>query len=223
MTGSEHLQNCSSCWVLLVCGGQYLSKLVKEGTVVNQQQGHGQPRLTDTCGKERLARMGLSKRWVTDAQIAEEVNAGSNPDRKVSEYTVESCLVWWITFSFTSRGWLGLSVTYLGKTWHQFCWETCHLCGSYCDAYHLPKHCCRPCTPFHGSIFPDGCGFFQQDNVTFYRAKMVQEWFEEHSNEFEVLTRPPISPDLNPIEQLCDVLDEQVQSMEVPPCFCLCC
>uniref|UniRef100_A0A671S2R6 Integrin alpha-5-like n=1 Tax=Sinocyclocheilus anshuiensis TaxID=1608454 RepID=A0A671S2R6_9TELE len=46
---------------------------------------------------------------------------------------------------------------------------------------------------------------------------MVQEWFEEHNNEFEVLTWPPNSPDLNPIEHLWDMLNKQVRSMEAPP------
>ncbi|KAK3534057.1 hypothetical protein QTP86_001193 [Hemibagrus guttatus] len=45
----------------------------------------------------------------------------------------------------------------------------------------------------------------------------VQKWFDEHNNEFEVLTRPPNSPDLKPVEHLWDVLDKQVQSMEAPP------
>ncbi|KAM8934144.1 chemerin-like receptor 2 [Pelodytes ibericus] len=38
---------------------------------------------------------------------------------------------------------------------------------------------------------------------------MVLEWFDEH-NEFKVLTWPPNSPDLNPIEHHWDVLDKQV-------------
>ena len=46
---------------------------------------------------------------------------------------------------------------------------------------------------------------------------MVQEWFEEHNNEFEVLTWPPNSPDLNLIKHLWDVLNKQVRSMEAPP------
>ncbi|KAK3555723.1 hypothetical protein QTP86_028992, partial [Hemibagrus guttatus] len=50
----------------------------------------------------------------------------------------------------------------------------------------------------------------QQDNAPCDKAKMVQEWFDEHSNKFEVLTWPPNSPDLNPIEHLWDVLDKQV-------------
>jgi len=58
-------------------------KCSKEGTVVNRRQGHGRPRLIDAC-------VVRSNRRATVAQIAQEVNAGS--DRKVSEYTV--CCVW---------------------------------------------------------------------------------------------------------------------------------
>ncbi|KAK3523466.1 hypothetical protein QTP86_033597, partial [Hemibagrus guttatus] len=50
-------------------------KWSKEGTVVNKQQGHGQPRLIDALGEQRLARVVLSNRRATVAQIAEEVNA----------------------------------------------------------------------------------------------------------------------------------------------------
>ncbi len=46
---------------------------------------------------------------------------------------------------------------------------------------------------------------------------MVQEWFEELNNEFEVLTWRPSSPDLNSIEHLWDVMKKQVRSMEAPP------
>ncbi|KAK3525649.1 hypothetical protein QTP70_002558 [Hemibagrus guttatus] len=46
---------------------------------------------------------------------------------------------------------------------------------------------------------------------------MVQEWFDEHNNQFEVLTWPPNSPDLNPIQHLWDVLNKQLRSMEAPP------
>ena len=63
---------------------------------------------------------------------------------------------------------------------------SCHPCGCYSDMYHLPKHCCRPC--FMETVFPDGCGLVQQDNTPCHKAKLVQEWFEEHNNEFEVLT-----------------------------------
>ncbi|KAK3558608.1 hypothetical protein QTP86_021665 [Hemibagrus guttatus] len=68
--------------------------------------------------------------------------------------------------------------------------------------------------PFMETLFPDGCGLFQQDNAPCHKAEMLQEWFDEHNNRFEVLTPPPNSPDLNPIQHLWDVLDKLVPSME---------
>lgn len=58
--------------------------------------------------------------------------------------------------------------------------------------------------PFMETMFPDGCDLLQQDNVASHRVKMVQERFEEHNN------KPPNSPDLNPIEHLCDVLEKHI-------------
>ena len=75
-------------------------------------------------------------------------------------------------------------------------------CGCYFDTYHLPKSIVADHVhPFMKTLFPDGCGLFQQDNASCHKAKMAQEWFEEH-NEFEVLTWLPNSPNLNPIEHL---------------------
>ena len=47
-----------------------------------------------------------------------------------------------------------------------------------------------------------------------HKAEMVQECFEEHNNQFEVLPWPPNSPDVKPTERLWDALDKQVRSME---------
>lgn len=37
-------------------------------------------------------------------------------------------------------------------------------------------------------LYSDVCGLFLQDNVSCHKAKLIQEWFEEDNNEFEVLT-----------------------------------
>ncbi|KAK3514344.1 hypothetical protein QTP70_015871, partial [Hemibagrus guttatus] len=83
-------QNISKTAALVGCSRSAVvsiyQKWSKEGTVVNRRQGHGWPRLIDTRGERRLARVIRSNRQATVAQIAEDVNAGS--DRKVSEYTV---------------------------------------------------------------------------------------------------------------------------------------
>ncbi|ROL52482.1 hypothetical protein DPX16_6166 [Anabarilius grahami] len=67
-------------------------KWSKEGTVVNLRQGHWRLRVIDARGERRLASVVRSNRRATVAQIAQEVNAGS--DRKVSEYTVHRNCVW---------------------------------------------------------------------------------------------------------------------------------
>ncbi|CAN9501504.1 unnamed protein product [Ophioblennius macclurei] len=104
--------------------------------------------------------------------------------------------------------------------WAMFCWDTLgpalHVDSgldpqSYLDIVADHVH------PFMGVMFPEGGGLFQQDNAPCYVADSVQRWFEEHDQEFTVLTWPPNSPDLNPIEHLWDLLDKQIQAMEDPP------
>lgn len=55
--------------------------------MVNQQEVHGRPRLIDTHGERRLARMDRSNRRATVAKIPEAVS-----NRKVSESTAHSSL-----------------------------------------------------------------------------------------------------------------------------------
>ena len=69
MTGSENLQNCSSCGVFPACGGQYLTKWSTEGTAVAWCQGHVPPRLIDAHGEQRLSRVVQLKRGATVAQL----------------------------------------------------------------------------------------------------------------------------------------------------------
>ena len=51
------------------------------------------------------------------------------------------------------------------------------------------RHCIYPSIAHHvqsfmETVFPDGCGLFQQDNAPTHKATMVQEWFEEHNKIF---------------------------------------
>ncbi|KAK3525669.1 hypothetical protein QTP70_004315 [Hemibagrus guttatus] len=104
--------------------------------------------------------------------------------------------------------------------WAMFCWETLgpaiHVEVTLTRITYLSIVAVHVHTLME-TVFPDGCGLFQQDNAQCHKAKMVQEWFDKQNNQFEVLTWPPNSPDLNPIQHLWDVLDKQVRSMEAPP------
>ena len=143
----------------------------------------------------------------------------------------EGSLVWWLTFSFTSpgrpdacalltQGTHGTRMNYRKMASRQRQCDalgnvllenlgSCHPCGCYSDTYHLPKYCCRPCTPFHGNNIPP-IAVASLSRIMRHKAKMTQEWFEEHNNEFEVMTWPPNSPDLSPVEHLWDVQHKQV-------------
>ena len=72
----ENLHNYSTSRLFPVCSCHYLSKWSKVETVMNQQQGNGQLRLTDAHGEQRVAHVVRSNKWATVTQIAEEVNTG---------------------------------------------------------------------------------------------------------------------------------------------------
>ncbi|GBM13138.1 hypothetical protein AVEN_64350-1 [Araneus ventricosus] len=66
-------------------------------------------------------------------------------------------------------------------------------------------------------VFPTGDGIFQQDNAPCDKARIVLEWFEEHSDEFHLMSCPPNSSDLNPMEHIWDVMERQLRA-QTPPC-----
>ncbi len=57
-------------------------------------------------------------------------------------------------------------------------------------------------------------GIFQDNNARIQQAKIVKEWFRQHDTSFSHIDWPLQSPesDLNPIENLWDVLEKTLAS-----------
>ncbi len=68
---------------------------------------------------------------------------------------------------------------------------------------------------FMTTVYPSSDGYFQQDNAPCHKAQIISDWFLEHDNEFTLLKWPPQSPDLNPIEQIQDVVEWEICIMDV--------
>ncbi|GBO44027.1 Transposable element Tc1 transposase, partial [Araneus ventricosus] len=66
-------------------------------------------------------------------------------------------------------------------------------------------------------VFTTGNGIFQQDNAPSHKAWIVLEWFEEHNDEFHLMSSPPNLSDLNPLEHIWDVMERQLRA-QTPPC-----
>ncbi|GBN16435.1 Transposable element Tcb2 transposase [Araneus ventricosus] len=71
--------------------------------------------------------------------------------------------------------------------------------------------------PFMLYCHPHGNGVLHQDNCTSHRSRLATAWFDEHSSDFYVINLPLRSPDLNPIENLWDVLEKGVKAHHTTP------
>lgn len=70
------------------------------------------------------------------------------------------------------------------------------------DICALPEHHSRPVLPFPITMFAAGYFVNQQDNAPYYTGRIIEDWFEDHPSEFQVMSWPPNSPDMNPMEHL---------------------
>ncbi|GBN35738.1 hypothetical protein AVEN_248173-1 [Araneus ventricosus] len=64
-------------------------------------------------------------------------------------------------------------------------------------------------------VFPTGNGIFQEDNGPCHKSRIVLEWFEEHTDEFHLMSWPPNSADLNPMELILYVMERQLKHHHV--------
>ncbi|GFS78405.1 transposase domain containing protein [Trichonephila clavipes] len=71
----------------------------------------------------------------------------------------------------------------------------------------------HPCMAY---VFPAGNGMFQLDNAPCQKSKIVLEWFQEHDAEFQLMSRPPISSYINPMEYIWDVMGGQLRVQRPP-------
>ncbi|GBO33815.1 hypothetical protein AVEN_224183-1 [Araneus ventricosus] len=71
--------------------------------------------------------------------------------------------------------------------------------------------------PYMAFVFPTGNGIFQQDNAPCHKAWIVLEWFEDHTDEFYLMSWPPNSLDLNLMEHIWDVMEWLLRA-QTPPC-----
>ncbi|GBN67749.1 hypothetical protein AVEN_44669-1 [Araneus ventricosus] len=71
--------------------------------------------------------------------------------------------------------------------------------------------------PLHGVCLPNWKWNLPAGQRPCHKARIVLEWFQEHTDEFHLMSWPPNSPDPNPMEHISDVMEWQLRA-QTPPC-----
>ncbi|GBM76974.1 hypothetical protein AVEN_161457-1 [Araneus ventricosus] len=81
------------------------------------------------------------------------------------------------------------------------------------ESCELSEHHCGSVAPLHGVCLPNW-----KWNVPAGQRSVSQvlEWFEEHTDEFHLMSWPPNLPDLNPMEHIWDVMERQLRAQTSP-------
>ena len=66
-------------------------------------------------------------------------------------------------------------------------------------------------------FYPNDDGYFMDDNAPMHRARIVQNWFAEHQSDFQHLSWPQHSPNLNPIENVWDMVERCIRKHSLLP------
>ena len=66
-------------------------------------------------------------------------------------------------------------------------------------------------------FYRDGDGYFMNDITPIHRARSIQNWLAEYQFDFQHLSWPPDSPDLNPIENVWDMVERRIRQHSLLP------
>jgi len=71
--------------------------------------------------------------------------------------------------------------------------------------------------PFMTTVYLSSDVYFLLDNAPCHKAQIISDCFLEYDNEFTLLKWPPQSPNLNPIENLWNVVEREIRIMDAQP------
>ncbi|GBM39865.1 Transposable element Tc1 transposase [Araneus ventricosus] len=199
ITEAARLVGCSRSAVVSIH-----AKWINDGDTSSRCQGVGRPRVIKGKGRRRLSRLWAREHrdWILDEWkrvansdesrfLIHHVDGRVRLRRLPGEQLLPSCTAGHIQ--------AGSGGTML---WRMFSWAALGpsvMVDKTMKAANYLNIIVDQLRPYMAFVFPNGNGIFQQDNAPCHKARIVLEWFEEHTDEFHLISWPPNSPDLNPM------------------------